>query len=136
MNQLKTYIIPNSVTFSKGADKAGINSIFIDLEQRGKNLRQGHLDTHKSSHQLTDIVKYRKCVQNAELLVRVNPLWKKTKDEVNFAIDNGADILMLPMARKVSEILTFKDIVEDRVPIVYLLFYNIFVFPKDRRFKI
>ena len=52
-----------------------LNSIFIDLEQRGKNLRQGHLDTHKSSHQLTDIVKYRKCVQNAELLVRVNPLW-------------------------------------------------------------
>ena len=91
MNQLKTYIIPNSVNFSKGADKAGINSIFIDLEQRGKNLRQGHLDTHKSSHQLKDIVNYRKCVQNAELLVRINPLWEKTKDEVNFAIDNGAD---------------------------------------------
>ena len=28
---------------------------------------------------------------------------------------------MLPMARKVSEILFFKDIVEERVPIVYLL---------------
>ena len=56
MIQLKTYIIPNSISFSKGADKAGINSIFIDLEQRGKILRQGHLDTHKSSHQFNDIV--------------------------------------------------------------------------------
>ena len=35
----------------------------------------------------------------------------KDKDEVNFAINNGADILMLPI-RKVSEILIFKDIVE------------------------
>ncbi len=121
MIQLKTYIIPNSITFSKGADKAGINSIFIDLEQRGKNLRQGHLDTHKSSHQFNDIGNYRKSVKNAELLVRINPLWERTKDEVNFAINNGADILMLPMARKVSEILIFKDIVEERVPIVYLL---------------
>ena len=58
------------------------------------------MDTHKSSHILSDIVNYRKSVQNAELLVRINPLWEKTKDEVDFAIDNGADILMLPMARK------------------------------------
>ena len=91
MIQLKTYIIPNSISFSKGADKAGINSIFIDLEQRGKNLRQGHLNTHKSSHQLTDIGNYRKSVKNAELLVRINPLWERTKEEVNFAINNGAE---------------------------------------------
>ena len=121
MIQIKTYIIPNSIPFAEGADKVGINSIFIDLEQRGKNLRQGHLDTHKSSHILSDIVNYRKSVQNAELLVRINPLWEKTKDEVDFAIDNGADILMLPMARKASEILLFKDLVEERVPIVFLL---------------
>ena len=40
MIQLKTYIIPNSISFSKGADKVGINSIFIDLEQ-GKKFKAG-----------------------------------------------------------------------------------------------
>ena len=121
MKNINTYIIPNSVEFAQGAEKAGINSIFIDLEHIGKNIRQGHLDTHKSSHQPSDIINYRKYVRNSELLVRVNPLWEKSLDEVNFAINHGADSLMLPMARETHEIIDFMKIVNKRVPIVFLL---------------
>ena len=121
MKNINTYIIPNSIEFAEGADKAGINSIFIDLERIGKNTRQGQLDTHKSTHIPSDIISYRKFVRNSELLVRVNPLWEKSLDEVNFAINNGADALMLPMARETHEIIHFKKIVNKRVPIVFLL---------------
>ena len=68
MKNFNTYIIPNSIEFAQGADTAGINSIFIDLEQIGKNKRQGHLDTHKSSHKPSDIAKYRKFFLTSKIL--------------------------------------------------------------------
>ena len=46
--------------------------------------------------------------------VRINSLWKNTSAEVDAAIENGAKIIMLPMAKSVNEVKQFLSIVDGR----------------------
>jgi len=47
--------ITNAPEVARIADRNGVDRIFIDLETRGKAERQGHIDSVKSHHALTDI---------------------------------------------------------------------------------
>lgn len=80
------------------AQEAGIDRVFYDLEYIGKAERQRGRDTVKSMNNIDDIPAIRKVVTTSELLVRTNPIHAYTQQEVEKAINYGADILMLPMA--------------------------------------
>ena len=93
--------------------------IFIDLETRGKEERQPG-DTVKSHHSLDDIPLVKSVLKNAQLMVRVNSLWENSKYEIDTAINNGADIIMLPYFKTASEVKRFIEIVDKRAKVMLL----------------
>ncbi|MAW56251.1 MAG: aldolase [Oceanospirillales bacterium TMED33] len=113
--------ICNDPELARHAVVCGTDRIFVDLEINGKQERQGHKDTVVSRHTLVDVHHMRAVVGNAELLVRVNPMFGGTEKEVDEAISAGADILMLPMFETADELSEFVSLVDGRVKIIPLV---------------
>lgn len=117
---LKLMYITNKPEIAKIADEAGVDRIWIDLEVNGKEERQKNLDTVKSKHQISDIAKVKKVLRNAELIVRVNPIYENSEKEINDVIQQGAEIVMLPFFKTVQEVQKFIKIVNGRAKICLL----------------
>lgn len=113
------YITNNPVT-AKIAQEAGVDRIWIDMEYIGKNERQGGMDTVQNYHTISDIEKLRPIVTTAELMVRVNPLHEanaeycSSEEEINDAINAGADVVMFPMFKSAEDVKKFVDYVHGR----------------------
>lgn len=118
---LKLMYITNKQDVAQIAEKNGVDWIFIDLEVNGKEERQGHLDTVISRHSIEDVGKIRKVLTKAKLLVRVNPIYEGSKEEVNKVIDDGADIAMLPYFKSKDEVEKFVKYVDGRCKVCLLL---------------
>ncbi|WP_252179560.1 aldolase/citrate lyase family protein [Endozoicomonas sp. 4G] len=113
--------ITNNPELAEYGELCGVGRIFVDLEVMGKKERQGHLDTLISEHSLEDVSKIKAKLQSIPLMVRVNPLHNGTKHEVEQAISEGADMLMLPMFRSAKQVQQFSKYVDGRVGIVLLV---------------
>ena len=118
---LKLMYITNKPEVAKIAEANGVDRIWIDLETLGKEERQRGINTVKSHHQISDIPKVNHVLQSAELLVRINPIYKGTANEINSVIESGADIIMLPMWNSLSEVIQFLDCVGRRTKTTLLL---------------
>lgn len=124
---LKLMYITNKPEVAQIVEKSGVDRIFIDMEYIGKSLRQGGMDTVQSRHTTEDIKAIRQVIHMAELMVRVNPIHEATeeytssKEEINSAIEAGADILMLPYFKTVEEVETFIRLVDGRVKTMLLV---------------
>ena len=101
---MKYMLITNDPLFTRVATQAGVSRIFIDLERLGKSERQAGRDTLISRHELSDIEEVKAAMQSGELLVRINPVHERTGHEIEQSVQNGADIIMLPMFRTMDEI--------------------------------
>lgn len=118
---LKLMYITNRPEIAQIAETSGVDRIFVDMEFIGKIERQGGMDTVQSHHTLEDVKAIAKAITTAELLVRINPIhedsWNyiSSKEEIDNAIENGAQILMLPYFKTVNEVKTFVDLVGGRV---------------------
>ena len=118
---LKLMYITNDENVAKIADKHGVDRIFVDLEQIGKQERQGGMDTVQSKHTLDDVKKIKKCLNNSELFVRSNPIYQNSKEEIDTIVKNGADVIMLPYFKTCQEVQTFVDYVGGRCKTCLLL---------------
>lgn len=124
---MKLMYITNQPAVAGIAEKAGVDRIFIDMEWIGKDKRQGGLDTVQNHHTIGDIKKIKNVLKQAELMVRINPIheaageYGSSKEEIDAAIDAGADILMLPYFTTVREVEEFLDIVAGRVKTLPLI---------------
>lgn len=124
---LKLMYITNNLDVAKVAQSCGVDRIFIDMEFIGKEERQKGLDTVKSHHTIYDVEKIKSILNKSELLVRINPIhnkskqFKSSKTEIDDAIKAGADILMLPMVKKVEEVEKFLKYVNGRVKTMLLI---------------
>lgn len=119
---MKYMIIENDIDLIKQYDQIGVDRIFLDLEILGKHERQGHLDTVISNHHsLDDIKKIKPILKHSELLVRINPVHSETANEIERCIEDGADIVMLPMFKTASEVKYFVDKVNKRAKACLLL---------------
>lgn len=114
-------LITNDPKLAIHAESCGVKRIFVDLEINGKQKRQGHLDTLISNHTMNDVASMKDVIVQAELLVRLNPLHKDTKNEIDRAIELGADLLMLPMFRSAEELRLFSSMVNGRIGIIPLV---------------
>lgn len=109
------------------AQKAGVNRIWVDMEYIGKEERQAGLNTVKSSHTINDVLSIRPFVTRAELMVRVNPIHKATKDyfsseeEIENVIQAGADLIMLPMFKTCNEVEKFVQTINGRAKVQLLV---------------
>lgn len=118
---LKLMYITNRPEIAQIAESAGVDRIFVDLEYIGKIERQGGMDTVQSHHTLNDVKRIAEATTIAELLVRVNPIHDATavycssEEEIDTAIQNGADIIMLPFFKTINEVERFLSCVNGRV---------------------
>lgn len=117
---LKLMYITNNPKVAGIAEEAGVDRVFVDLEYIGKSLRQGGMDTVQSRHSLDDVKVIADKLTSSKVLVRVNPIHEATeqytssKEEIDIAIENGADILMLPYFKTTEEVKTFISYVNGR----------------------
>lgn len=118
---LKLMYITNDPEVATIAENAGVDRIWIDLEWIGKEERQQGMDTVKSNHKIEDVGKLRPYVKKAELMVRVNPIYDGTKNEIDRVINNGADLIMLPMFKTVDEAKFFVNLVNGRAKVMLLV---------------
>lgn len=118
---LKLMYITNSPEIAQIAEQSGVERIFVDLEIRGKCERQHNMDTVISRHTLSDISSVREKINTAELLVRINPIYDGSKEEINEVIERGADIIMLPMIESKNQVEELIDIVNERCKIMLLI---------------
>ena len=124
---LKLMYITNQPDVAQIAESAGVDRIFVDLEYIGKSNRQGGMDTVQSRHSLDDVKRISESISSAELLVRVNPIHDETENytsseqEISVAIENGADIIMLPYFKRTDEVKRFVSAVDNRAKTMLLL---------------
>lgn len=118
---IKLMYITNHPRIAALADEAGVDRIFVDLETVGKQLRQGGMNTVQSDHTLADIRSVRPAVKRAELLVRVNPIYDWSREEIDAVIAAGADTLMLPYFHTAAQAEKFLSYVGGRVRTILLV---------------
>lgn len=95
----------------------------VDLEKKGKYLRQKLYDTQISEHSIRDLKKARQ-LTNAKVITRINPQTRLNKDEINEVLDAGADELLIPMVESVEEIEKVLATVNDRAEVGIMLETN------------
>ncbi|RID84731.1 aldolase [Peribacillus asahii] len=111
---LKLMYITNREDIANIAENSGVDWIFIDLEINGKDERQGHLDTVISRHSIEDVKRVKKILTKSKLLVRVNPIYEGSKEEIDRVIQDGANIVMLPFFKTKEEVEVFVNYVNGR----------------------
>lgn len=112
---IKLMYATNDPRLAKIAEESGVDWIWIDLEIRGKKERQGHLDTRISHHNIEDIKRIKETINKAKIIVRINPVYEGSKEEIDRAIAYGADIIMLPYFKTKKEVETFIRHINGRV---------------------
>ena len=119
---LKLMYITNDPAVAKIAADAGVDRIFIDMEVLGKAERQGGMDTVQSHHVPEDIAKVRAAIGgSAEIMARINPLNPNSQAEIDASIENGADVIMLPMWRTADDLRQLVRMVNGRAKVMPLL---------------
>lgn len=118
---IKLMLITGDPQLAAWAASAGVDRIFVDLEHIGKDERQGHLDTLISRHSMEDVASVRRAAPGVELLVRLNPLFEGTGGEINEALSNGAEALVLPMFKTADEVRRFTGLVARRARVIPLV---------------
>ncbi|HBL22534.1 MAG TPA: aldolase [Deltaproteobacteria bacterium] len=103
------------------AQRAGVDRVMVDLEIIGKKERQGNLDTVISNHNLRDVEEMRAILKTSNLMVRINPIHDNSNEEITRVIRLGAEIVMLPMFRRVAEVRDFVRMVSGRAKTCLLL---------------
>ena len=110
---------PQVAAFVSGC---GVHRVFVDLEIHGKVERQGGKDTVISNHHRENIAAIKSVLnRGTELLVRTNPLHDQSEEEIDYCVNAGADLLMLPMFRSAEEVADFCKLVRGRVPVCPLV---------------
>lgn len=118
---LKLMYITNNPKVAQIAEKYSVDRIWVDLERIGKEERQKGLNTVQSTHKIEDVSLIRENINKAELLVRVNPLYEKSKQEITEVIQRGADIIMLPYFTELDEAKRFVDYVDGKAKTILLV---------------
>lgn len=113
--------ITNDPAFARRCDALGGFRLFVDLERMGKAERQAGRNTFISAHRIEDVGRVKEVLLHSPLMVRVNALNTSTAAEVEAALAQGADQLMLPMFTAAAQLREFLALVAGRVPVVALL---------------
>lgn len=110
---MKLFLFTTDLAFAKKAAQGGVYSAIVDWESKGKENRQNGHDLEINTDTVADVRRL-KLQLTLPITVRINPLDTQTSTEVELALQAGADIIMLPMAKKANEVKAFLDIVRHR----------------------
>ena len=99
----------------------GVSWVMVDLEKKGKDIRQKNMNSVKSNHCINDIVEMRKFLPKGKLLVRINPIGSHSPKEIELVLAAGADAIMLPYFKTVHEVKKILDLIHQRCKCFLLL---------------
>ncbi len=113
--------ITNLPDFAAFAAQCGVPRIMVDLERMGKQARQQGLGTFISDHLPQDIAPVRAAAPRACLIVRINPWHAGSPAEVEQALRDGADSVMLPMFEQPAALQACAAAIAGRADLIALL---------------
>lgn len=120
-NDFVLTLFTNDPDLAQAANDAGINRIGLDLEKIGKEHRQDASKAWISDHQAHEIQAIRQRLTRSALFTRTNPIHDNSHYEINYLLDQGVNVLMLPMFRTVKEAATFIELVQGRAQVSLLV---------------
>ena len=118
---LNLIYITNQPAVALIAEQNGVDRIMVDLEVIGKEERQKNQNSVKSHHTMADIKAVAEMLRKAQLLVRINPWYSRSLEEIEQVISAGAQSIMLPMWKTEAEADAFLKAVNRRTRTVLLL---------------
>lgn len=114
-------ILTHNPRFAEIADTAGIDRIFYDLEYINKRERQAGRNTVISEYNIEGIADVKRALYHAELVVRINPIYFDSKNEIERVLQYSPDYIMLPMAIDKCEVETFVSYVKGRSKVIVMI---------------
>lgn len=115
------FVFTADAAVASAAVSHGVQRIVIDLEVHGKAERQAGRNTVISHHTPEAVTILRPIVPPGALVVRVNPLWQGSADEIDDVVTRGADHIMLPMWTSAEEVRCFVGLLAKRAHPILLL---------------
>lgn len=107
------FLFSTDPLFIRAAVAGGAVGVVIDWEHVGKRERQASADTEINRDTVKDLRRVRACT-DARVLCRINGYGPTTVEEVQQALDGGADELLLPMVRSRHEVEGVLDLARGR----------------------
>ncbi len=114
-------LITNNDALARESEAAGIDRILVDLERLGKAKRQAGQGLFLSQHQPEDVAHLSAILYRARMMVRINPVHSKTRQEIEKCLRDGAQVIMLPMFRDAVEVAEFVRLIRGRAETSLLL---------------
>jgi hypothetical protein len=102
------------------AEQAGVDGFVVDWEYIGKAERQRDADTQINRDTLEDLLRVRKSTSKT-VLCRINVYHPSRIQEIEQAIEAGADEIFLPMVRTVEEVAAVLERVKERCGVGILI---------------
>jgi len=97
------FLFAREPTVVREATAAGVDGVVIDWERFEKHERQSDADTQISGDTADDLARVRAATK-ARVICRINPFGAHTGNEMEQALDAGADEVLLPMIRSADEV--------------------------------
>lgn len=80
-----------------------LTGFIVDLEKKGKELRQQLYNTQITEHTLTDLALVRNATSKP-IICRINNSGSLDTEEMKMVLDYGADELLVPMIKRIEEV--------------------------------
>jgi hypothetical protein len=117
---LDLLLFTTDVSLARSAISAGVAGIVVDWERSGKEERQVGFDTLVAQDSPEDLERIRRGV-SAPVICRLDPLGQWSAEQVELAVELGADELLLPMIRSPAEVERALNLVDDRCGVGFML---------------
>jgi hypothetical protein len=114
-------LITNDLAVVRKAEGAGVERILIDLERRGKAARQVGRSLFLSTHEMEDVRRVRSALRQSQLTVRIDPLHARSQEQIDRAIDYGADFIVLPFFESLQDAAEFVAMLAGRAAAILLV---------------
>jgi len=112
-NDFQLFLFSLEPEFIRNAVASGVHGIIVDCENQEKERRQAGADTEINTATIEDLRRVRDCT-DARVICRINGYDSTTSEEIENAIDAGADEIFLPMVRSETEVEDALNLIADR----------------------
>jgi 2-keto-3-deoxy-L-rhamnonate aldolase RhmA len=114
-------LICGDAQLASAASAAGIDRVMIDLERLGKAERQAGRSLFISAHTWDNAAELRRVLPEGRFFMRLDPWHEGSGDQIDRAVNLGADGLMIPFFRGPEPVLRFVDRVAGRAIVTPLV---------------
>lgn len=117
---IKKYVFFSNHEITQKSLAAGIDGVVIDWEQKNKSVRQKLYDTQINEHTVDDLIDVR-AQSNCWIICRINGGELVSKDEINKALDHGANEIMVPMISEPAQLEFALKAVDGRAKVMAMI---------------